>query len=190
MFPDFDDPQLMAETQPHARHALRWQATPEANGYTPDPVLYSWLTAGGLLTERLQRLAGAGFRLEELSRVTDDPPQGDTLRRVILWCGAHACVYAETSLPADTVSAYPWLATLGEAPLGNTLSARLNARRGDFEYTLLRPENFPAQIPANTADHLWARRSAFLTEPEPLTVTEIFLPGLVIAAQQTLRAAD
>ena len=190
MFPDFDDPQLMAETQPHASHALRWQAEPEATGYRPDPVLHSWLTAGGLLTERLQRLAGAGFRLEELSRVAGEPSRGDTLRRVILWCGANACVYAETSLPASTVSAHPWLATLGEAPLGNTLSARLDARRGAFEYILLRPEDYPAQIPADTADQLWARRSAFLTEPEPLTVTEIFLPGLLIAAQQALRAAD
>jgi chorismate-pyruvate lyase len=190
MSPDVDDPPLMAETQPNARPAVRWHAQPAESGSAPEPLLHSWLTTGGLLTKRLQQLGGEHFRLEELGMVSSAAAEPGAVRRVMLWCGQHACVYAETKLPAGTVSAYPWLATLGDAPLGNTLSARLDARRGAFEYALLTPGSFPAQLPGAGTQSLWARRSAFLTEPEPLTVTEIFLPGLLIAAQQSLRAAD
>ena len=83
--------------------------------------LRSWLTEPGLLTARLRTSCADGFSLEVLehSEPVEDTP---AKRRIFLRCGRRDCVYAETLIPAATIAAHPWLAVLGDEPLGERLA--------------------------------------------------------------------
>lgn len=158
-----------------------WQREPACNGKQPDNALLAWLLDSGLLTRRLRQLGHGDFRLQVLP--PDDPanaPVAAGLRRVLLWSGEHACIYAQTKIPAATLRAHPWLAALGNEPLGETLHSRADVRRTPFEFALVNREGLPGQVPAADDATLWARRSDFLLDEHGLTVTEIFLGGLAV----------
>jgi len=157
--------------------AILWLTEPKVPGEKPRPVLRSWLTDTGLLTPRMRRLCADEFRLEVLE--DDATPATDTLRRVMLCCSDLPCIYAETFLPAETRAAHPWLCDLGSEPLGEVLQSRSDVSRGSFEYALLAPAQLPANAKVSDGSALWARRSVFTVGRESLTVTEIFLPGLI-----------
>lgn len=159
------------------RAAILWLTEPQSPDAKPRPLLRSWLTDTGLLTPRMRRLCADEFRLQVLE---DDATQAtDTLRRVMLCCGDLPCIYAETFLPAKTRAAHPWLCELGSESLGEALQSRSDVSRGRFEYALLPSEQLPVTAKAGDESVLWARRSVFTVGHESLTVTEIFLPGLI-----------
>ena len=172
--------------------ATRWFSAPEDLRSPTDPVLREWLTDEGLLTGRLRRQCGVDFRLEviEDSSRRAAASRHDEIRRVVLWCGDQACVYAETLLPETTTAKLPWLRALGKEPLGETLQRRLDARRGEFEYALLAPTQLPVELPAQIDIDLWARRSEFCVGDTSLLVTEIFLPGILECATHGTAAED
>jgi len=157
--------------------AILWLTEPQSPDEKPRPLLRSWLTDTDLLTSRMRRLCADKFRLQVLE---DDATQtSDTLRRVMLCCGDLPCIYAETFLPAKTRAAHPWLRELGSESLGEALQSRSDVSRGSFEYALLGPAQLPVNAKVSDESALWARRSVFTVRHEPLTVTEIFLPGLI-----------
>ena len=168
--------------------SIQWLNEPHIPGMSPAPLLQSWLTDNGLLTARMRRLCKNNFRLEVLE--DDASLATDTLRRVILLCADVPCIYAETFLPAATRAAHPWLRGLGSEPLGEVLQSRPEVSRGAFEYALLASPQLPADASINKARSLWARRSVFTVGREPLTVTEIFLPGIVECENQRVQISD
>lgn len=169
--------------------AIQWLTEPVSPGQRPEPALLSWLTDTGLLTARMRRLCVSNFRLEVLE---DNPTLAtDTVRRVILCCGELPCIYAETYLPTATRIAHPWLCSLGSEPLGEALQSRPDVSRGNFEFALLARPQLPAETRVKNVAALWARRSVFTLGREPLTVTEIFLPGVTECESRRVRhAAD
>jgi len=167
--------------------SIQWLSKPQIPGMSLTPVLQSWLTDNGLLTARMRRLCN-NFRLEVLE--DDATLATDTLRRVILLCADVPCIYAETFLPAATRAAHPWLRGLGSEPLGEALQSRPEVSRGAFEYALLSPSQLPADTSVNKESSLWARRSVFTVRREPLTVTEIFLPGIIECENQRVQISD
>ncbi len=154
-----------------------WAETPDIDGCRPDAGMLSWLQETGLLTRRLRRLCGDRFNM----RVLRDQPcsvSAGLHREVLLCCGEQACIYAITDVPAATLAAHPWLASLGDEPLGESLQARADSTSGvsrsDFVYALLDSR----QLPAATRGPVWARRSEFRIGTAALGVTEVFLTDL------------
>jgi chorismate--pyruvate lyase len=169
--------------------AIQWLSEPESPAQRLTPALRSWLTDTGLLTARMRSFCANNFRLEVLE--DDATLATDTLRRVLLCCAELPCIYAETFLPATTRAAHPWLSGLGSEPLGEALQSRPDVSRGNFEFALLAPPQLPVEARASNASALWARRSVFTLGREPLTVTEIFLPGVIQCENRRVRhAAD
>ncbi len=184
----------MSAQEPHSSDALLWHHEPEQTGAPPRPVLRGWLKEAGLLTVRLRRLCESGFRLEVLDADanSDQPFNNDIHRRVILHCGEQPCIYAETVIPAATAARHPWLNELGDEPLGERLQAQPDVRRSEFLFARLAPDSLPRKL--KLADRhdapLWARQSDFHISEVSLTVTEVFLSGLVDYEKRRMKLAD
>ena len=174
----------MPELNLQPDNAIHWHSEPGVRGAVPAPEMRDWLTDPGLLTARLRRQCGASFRLEVLENNSHQPlaSQHNELRRIVLWCGNHACIYAETLLPEVTTAENPWLKELGNEPLGESLQTRSNVSRGPFEYALLTRTQMPIDLPGQNDPDRWARRSEFFIGHTSLLVTEIFLPGILDCA--------
>jgi chorismate--pyruvate lyase len=157
--------------------SLHWTASPDESG----TALREWLVYEGLLTLRMKRACGDAFRLQlletqagaglMLARVD--------IRRVILWCGDHPCIYAESHLPPRALALLPALRQLGSDPLGETLQAQPGISRGPFEYATLHAPRLPRPIEETACEMLWARRSCFEFGQSRLSVAEAFLPGIL-----------
>lgn len=153
------------------------------------------MTATGSLTERLRSASKHSFSVRVLRQehcsLSDFPNQclagqdgTGLLREVHLMCNGQAVVFAQTLIPDETLQAHPWLAELGEEPLGQQLFSRSDVEREAFEFARLAPDD-PllgragaglAQTHAGKAE-VWARRSVFLVSGCPVSVNEVFFPG-------------
>jgi chorismate--pyruvate lyase len=156
------------------------------------PAIRAWLTFSGLLSTRMRELFGSKYALrvlreehtancaEALHRMAC--PEGPALLREIeIANGTERAMFAQTCIPASTLRAQPWLASLGTNSLGETLASVNAVRRSDLEFKELRPGDalFAAALSrGSTARSLWARRSIFAIDGAPLLVTEVFLPEL------------
>lgn len=105
------------------------------------------------------------------------------VREVRLLCGDQAWVFARTLIPAATLRGRGrGLQQLGERPLGEVLFnsrlvqrsavevAKISARQHLYQRAVAAELTRPTQ--------LWARRSRFYLNQQPLLVCEIFLPHL------------
>jgi chorismate-pyruvate lyase len=162
-----------------------WLPAEALNCYEGDAQLRSWLTTPGLLTERVRAASGAQFCLQVLA---EGVHEGVHRRAIVLGTRAQAWIYAETEISDDTLAREPWLARMGEVSLGETLAAH-GATRSEFAYARLMPDTpLVARALAHTlrpAQALWVRRSDFSVQGAPLTVQEVFLPGIGGVARAT-----
>lgn len=171
-----------------------WTAQPG----TVDPRLGEWLAEDGLLNVRLKFIAGGETRLrvvrQELSTLSAEQRarlgvDGENCfaRDVELCIGRVAWVYAQTLVPDTTLAMLPWLAELGDTPLGEMLTALGEVTRSSFEYAEL-PAAHPLCAQAQRAmdpqarSTLHARRAVYALRGLPLLVQELFLPSLVAHA--------
>jgi chorismate--pyruvate lyase len=175
---------------------LRWLSADEPGALPDDPGLRVWLQDSGSLTSRLRAACGDNYRLELLGEVAEPLPADAVsildcdearARRVRMYCGDSLCVCATTLIPAVTLAANPWLAALGDRPLGDALLERGGIRRSPFEFTRADPSH-PLFSPALADSDIrpvwvWARRSRFRLAADPLLIYEIFLPGLTRCGQ-------
>lgn len=150
-----------------------------------------WMQDAGSLTSRLRGACGAGFRLELLGEACETVPadarnllsDGEArARRVRMFCGDNLCVCATTLIPGVTLAGDPWLAALGDRPLGDALLERGGIQRSPFEFARANSAH-PLFMPALEGSDIrpawvWARRSCFRLAAGPLLIYEIFLPGL------------
>lgn len=166
-----------------------WRATCGA-----DPAMISWLQEAGLLTQRLRTLCGSEFCLEVLTEGMA-ASAGPVRREVMLCCASEPCIYALTEIPTATVKRHVWLRELGAASLGETLREQsrthgVTLSRSAFEFALLKPDQLPQPAAAQQQQPAWARRSLFRLNEDLLTVTEIFLHGLLDCERRRVRAAS
>lgn len=152
-----------------------------------------WLTDRGSLTRRLQRLCPR-FRVERLRQAmavpnTDEhaalgllPGRLAVIREVLLKNADTPLVFAHSVIPLSGLSG-PWaaLAGLGNRPLGAALFSNprvgrqgLEYKRVDRRHSLYRNAARHLAMPPRT---LWARRSVFSLDGQPILVTEVFLPA-------------
>ena len=157
--------------------------------------LTRWLFDPGSLTRRLRQCCTKQFRVRVLwqgwSRPGRDEAQALRLRldawawtrEVRLFCGEQPWVFARTLIPAATLRGRGrGLTRLGNRPLGDVLFTTPGVRRGPVEIARIVPGQRLHQRaladPQSAAPPLWARRSLFYLDQQPLLVCEIFLPDL------------
>lgn len=154
-----------------------------------------WLVDQGSLTRRLQCRC-ADFRVLRIDQCLTRP-NGDErrllrlragqlalVREVLLMCGEVPLVFAHSVIPMRGLrGAWRGLSSLGNRPLGEALFTNprvrrhpLLSRRLDRRHPLYRRlarQSLP--LPAQ----LWARRSRFVLDGQPILVTEVFLPQVL-----------
>jgi chorismate lyase len=176
---------------------IEWLPAGAPGALPDDAELDGWLRDTGSLTSRLRAACGQGFRLELLGEALEPVPT-DALalleggearsRRVRMFCGDCLCVCATTLIPAGTLAGDPWLADLGDRPLGDALLERCGIQRSPFEFARANPAH-PLFQPALEGTDIrpawvWARRSRFQLTVGPLLIYEMFLPGLTRCGNQ------
>ncbi len=173
--------------------AIEWLPAEHLGQMQVDSQIRPWLIGKGMLTLRLKTVCGERFVLRlvnqwtgvlnadhRLSLKTTD--KAGLFRNVAMCCDKTVWVFAETVIPDSTLSAYPWLAELGDAALGETLMGLSGVERSSYEYAWLEHDDaLTMRALENTSlglQGLWARRSIFFLRGGPLLVQEIFLPTM------------
>src|ERR1700683_1276298 len=154
--------------------SVEWLPAERFGQATVDAQLRAWLIGKGLLSLRMK--AGCGGRValrlvdhwtgllraahKSALRVQDD---AGLFRDVEMCCAEKVWVFAQTVVPDSTLCAHPWLAELGDSPLGETLSDLSGVERGPYEYGWLPVEDPVTARALRDAEikpaGLWARRS-------------------------------
>jgi chorismate lyase len=128
--------------------ALVWMPAERLGGACVEPRLRQWLIGQGLLTARLRGVGGVDFRVrlrEQYSGLLDITTREDLgtadsaalFREVSLEVGGAPWVYAQSIIPDSTLSLFPWLAELGDAPLGETISSMAGLTRQPYEFAAM-----------------------------------------------------
>ncbi|MCZ6499991.1 MAG: chorismate lyase [Gammaproteobacteria bacterium] len=152
--------------------------------------LRHWLDSGGMLTRRLKKCCGPGFRLhllEQRPATANELNGGGLCREVSLECGPLRAIFARSLIPSITLAICPWLADLAENPLGETLAEKPDMKRSGFSFAIVRPGQplYTAALPpgAETPPLLYTRRSEFRLDDHPLWVCEVFLPAICLCQE-------
>jgi len=173
--------------------AVEWLPAERLGQMSVDALLRPWLIGKGLLTMRLKAICGERFSLrlvEQRTGLLDGAHKlrlgvedgAGLFREVEMFCGERVWVFAETIMPDSTLSIHPWLAELGCAALGETLTDLSGFERSSYEYAWL-PAAATVCARALRATEvkpagLWARRSKLVLRASPLLVQELFLPAM------------
>lgn len=159
--------------------AAMWLPGHALNCYEGDAERRAWLLTPGLLTQRIRQAAGDRFAMRVL---TEGMHGEEHVREIDMRCGDRVWLFAHTRVPAATIAAHPWLATIGSRTLGEALADRAQLERAEFRYALLGPE---AWLVARALHHageadctLWVRHSAFSVAGFPFALYEVFLPNI------------
>lgn len=155
--------------------------------------LVDWLTEPGLLTARIRAARSAPCRLRVVDQRLGFLGRNEMdllavaapacfVREIELLSGDDPWVFAQTLVPDATLELHPWLAELGDSPLGETLAGVEGLDRGPFEFAPL-PALHPLAARAlrdaeDEPDFLWARRSWFALRGRRFLVQEVFLPAV------------
>ncbi len=174
-------------------NAVDWLPAERLGEFTVDSRLRPWLIGKGLLTQRMRAACGEHFALrlvEQRTGLLDAAlkaavPTSDAaglFRDVEMCNGKDVWVFTESVVPDSTLCAHPWLAELGDSPLGETLSELSDVKRSSYEYAWLPAEDAVTARALRGADvkpmGLWARRSRISLRGAPLLTLEIFLPAM------------
>jgi len=173
--------------------SIQWQPQERLGQLSMDAQLRPWLIGKGLLTLRLRQTCGARFALRQVDqwsgllsashraalRLED---AAGLFRDVEMCCGGFVWVFSQTIVPDSTLSVHPWLAELGDAALGETLSDLSGVERGSCEYAWLPTEEAVTARALRDAEikpaGLWARRARITLRGAPLLTQELFLPAM------------
>jgi len=173
----------------------QWHA---ANAAIPHP-WRGWLRGRGSLTARIQSYCRKDFTVvllrQEQARMSCDEQQlleshlpVAWVREVVLLADGLTVVFARSVLLPRARTAWPLFFRAGKRPLGALLfddpavcRGPLEAARIDARHSLWRLATHYGLLGAATPlSHapLWARRSLFWREGQPLLVQELFLPAI------------
>jgi chorismate-pyruvate lyase len=158
----------------------RWLSTEDLTADVVSRPIKAALQYKGLLTLALGKVYGTPVSVEclRLSEWNDGRGVLGLRRDVLLKADNIPCVRASTLMPSQVINTYPWLAGLGNRPLGEMLEKRARYQRGAFEFTQV-DVNLILRSTARASQYTWARRYKFFLECGDLVVTEIFFPGVL-----------
>ena len=158
----------------------RWMSSENLSEDIIAPSIRTALQFNGLLTSALREAYGKTVSVTCLRQSEWADAQGllGLRRDVLLKAGDMSVVAAATLMPSSVLAERPWLANLGDKPLGEALKNHGHFWRGPFEFMRIKADLiFQPAPPAITS--LWARRFRFTLESDALLVTEIFFPGVL-----------
>jgi chorismate lyase len=168
-----------------------WLPGHALNCYEGDPLLRSWLTEPGLLTERMRRECGTAFRLNVIGESRS--PAGFS-RTIELLVDERPWIYAETTVPTDTLREHDWLRRLGTRPLGEWLRERSDITREELEFCRVYDDDAQvaralsrAQI---AAQPLWVRRTRLAVAGAPFVLHELYFPYIGLRSVASQAAAS
>lgn len=150
-----------------------------------------WLAEPGSLTARVRERCDGDFRLRVIgerrvndAHVFDDVSPGPVFQRdITLGCGETPFIFARTRVPDLTLQAQPWLAELGNKPLGVRLFDEPGYMRGRFHVAQLQAGDalydYVNDMVVPLSQTLWARRARVELNGKPFEICECFLPGLI-----------
>lgn len=158
----------------------RWLSSEDLNGHIISPSIKEALQFDGLLTSALEEVYEKPVSVTCLRQSEWTNGRGILgLRRdVLLKAGDALCVVASTLMPSSVLDLHPWLARLGDKPLGEALRNRGHHQRGRFEFMWIDADLIFQPAPPTT-QFVLARRSRFTFESGDLLVMEAFLPGVL-----------
>ena len=157
-----------------------WLSSEDLTEQIAPPSIKAALQLNGLLTSALQEAYGASVSVEcvRQSEWADDQRVLGLQRDVLLKVDDAPCVAASTLMPSNVINIHPWLAGLGNRPLGEMLEARVRHQRGAYEFAQI-DANLVFQNTPGIVQSPWARRYRFSLEGGDLLVMEIFYPGVL-----------
>lgn len=178
-------------TRTEAQRDTRWTRALEELLPAATPAIAAWLREPGLLTERLRACCDGlpGLRVIREGEAPLAPgdaallrasPNPTFVREIELTCDGKPWVFAQTLVPQATLERHGWLASLGDAALGERLAAIPALARGPLEFARLTSGDRLYQRAIRDGRDppvaLWARRSWFEIAGSRLLVQEVFLP--------------
>jgi chorismate lyase len=172
---------------------IDWLPAERLGQVSIDARVRAWMIGNGLLTMRLRSACKQGFSLHLIDQWTGllqpshqqilhTPDNAALFRDVEMECDGRVWVFAQSVVPDSTLTAYPWLAELGDSALGETLSGLSGYERSAYEYGWLPADHSVAARALRNAEvrpaGLWARRSRIGLRGAPILVQELFLPAI------------
>jgi chorismate--pyruvate lyase len=155
-----------------------------------------WLTDAGSMTKKL-KAHSVDFSVRHVSQTMGACSREEShalgaglrtrvmQREVILLCDNQPVIYGHTSVVSDAMRRdWPFMATLGNVPLGEKLFTDTRIIRQPLQYARLHGSHPLMQRAANAlglgqmTSALYARRSIFCRKDGAMLVTEIFLPAI------------
>lgn len=168
-----------------------WLPESALNCYVGNPLLRAWLCTPGLLTQRIREAAGDRFCMHLLCEARFGDEQ---VREIDMGLLERPWLFAHTRIPAATLLAAPWLATIGNRTLGEALAEHDELQRAPFRFALLGAD---ATVVARALTHaqlatqtLWVRHSAFTLNGDRFDLYEVFLPGIGESSRTTVGATS
>jgi chorismate--pyruvate lyase len=173
--------------------SIQWQPAERLGQLRVDARLRPWLIGDGLLTQRLKAACGRRFNLRLVDLWTgllsathksalQIEDNAGLFRDIEMRCNEHVWVFGRTVVPDSTLTLHPWLAELGDSPLGETLNDLSGVERGCYEYAWLPAEEPASERALREAEvkpsGLWARRARINLRRAPLLTYELFLPSM------------
>jgi chorismate-pyruvate lyase len=157
-----------------------WLSSEDLTEPVIGPHIKAALQFNGLLTSALGEVYGEPVSVNCLRQSEWADGQGIAgLRRdVLLKAGDVSVVAASTLMPSSVLDVHPWLANLGDKPLGEALKNHGHFWREPFEFMRIDADLIFQPAPAE-APFVWARRFRFKLDIDALLVTEIFFPGVL-----------
>jgi len=169
----------------------RWHPAP----LTISPQVRGWLQNSGSLTRHIQQRCN-NFRVEpvfqslatacndELAVLKLRPRELAHVREVYLYCGKVPVVFAHSVVARKNLQgAWHGMSKLGNKSLGTVLFTNPAIKRTPLRFrklNLTHPLFYRACKNMQVApDKLWARRSLFTLDGQPILVTEVFLPAIL-----------
>jgi len=149
----------------------------------------SWLYDERSLTKKLEGVCqhfSVQVRQQKIVSPCDHPLSGYfsnedkiLVREVFLYCDNLPVVFAQTEIPLSTLTEQQaQLAEIGSQSLGNILFEDPCMRRGAIEIAQFTDKSiFTSLDLKQNFTPLWARRSLFYLNNNPLLVSELFLPA-------------
>ncbi len=160
-----------------------WLSSLDNMPVEPPASVLSWLETPTSITEKAKtschhvRLQLLGQQWHKVSG------RSVFIREIVIYCDEEPAWYAQTLIPSKTYQLRAdQFKNLQENPIGNILFSDPHITREDCFYAYLTPatKEYQEAMKHNFSDTpppgLWARKSIFLIDGEPLYIMEIFYP--------------
>ena len=174
-------------------HSTQWLPAERLGQLDVDPRMRAWLIGKGLISLRMKDACGerytarlveqwTGLVSSELKACLKIGDSAALFREVELSCADQVWVFAQSVIPDATLCAHPWLAELGDSPLGELLATLSGVERSSYEYARIPAHDPLAARALRDAEiapaGLWARRARVQYRRVPLLSHEVFLPSM------------